>query len=142
MRNAHRGTGVDVPMTGRNPEIAQPAAGQRSVQDLLTEDRATAGLRVESLTRQLDSVVESSAWTTHDDEHDPEGSTIAFERAQLQGQLDQARDDIDELDRAAERLEAGTYGFCESCGKGIAGQRLEALPAVRTCIDCATATGR
>ncbi|MEO7146821.1 MAG: TraR/DksA C4-type zinc finger protein, partial [Terrimesophilobacter sp.] len=35
------------------------------------------------------------------------------------------------------RLDAGTYGRCEVCGKRIAHARLEARPTARTCIDCA-----
>lgn len=82
-------------------------------------------------------MAEEAAWTSHDDEHDPEGSTSAFERAQLQGQLEQAERDIVELDGALRRVQDGTYRVCASCGGAIAEQRLEALPAARVCITCA-----
>ncbi len=42
-----------------------------------------------------------------------------------------------ELDRAADRVAAGTYGTCERCGTLIAPARLEARPSAATCIDCA-----
>ncbi|MBN9099112.1 MAG: TraR/DksA C4-type zinc finger protein [Pseudonocardia sp.] len=74
--------------------------------------------------------------TTHDDEHDPEGVTIGFERAQLQGLLAGARRDLDALDRASRRLAEGTYGRCVFCGEAIPDARLEALPAVETCLAC------
>lgn len=41
---------------------------------------------------------------------------------------------------AIERIEAGTFGTCESCGEGINPERLEALPAARLCIACAQQT--
>jgi RNA polymerase-binding transcription factor DksA len=89
------------------------------------------------LSRQIRDIVESSRWTTNDDEHDPEGATIAFERAQLQSLLDQARADVEALDRAEKRLRAGAYGVCEWCGKPIAEARLEVLPAATRCVLCA-----
>jgi DnaK suppressor protein len=90
-----------------------------------------------SLARQRDGIVEASEFTSNDDEHDPEGVTIAFERAQVQALLRQAQDDLVALDRAAERVRAGTYGTCERCGGPIAEERLAALPATRICIACA-----
>lgn len=110
-----------------------------STAELLAARRADAELRVESLGRQVDAVIESSSLTAGDDEHDPEGATIAFERAQLMALLAQARADLADLDRAAQRLHDGTYQCCERCGREIGEQRLTALPAARTCIGCATA---
>jgi RNA polymerase-binding transcription factor DksA len=92
---------------------------------------------VDALTRRLDGIIEASAYTTNDDEHDPEGVTIAFERAQTAGLLEQARAELRDLDAAGERLAAGTYGTCLRCGNQIAEGRLEALPAATTCIRCA-----
>lgn len=92
---------------------------------------------VEALGRRLDGIIEASEYTTNDDEHDPEGVTIAFERAQTAGLLDQARAELRALDAAGERLAAGTYGRCLRCGEPIADGRLEALPAATTCIRCA-----
>ncbi|HEV7979819.1 TraR/DksA family transcriptional regulator [Amycolatopsis sp.] len=102
----------------------------------LDEERAATLLLIDSLTRQIAGIIESSTWTTNDDEHDPEGATIAFERAQLQSMLEQARGDLGNLDRAERRLEQGTYGLCERCGKPIPEARLDALPAVTFCIEC------
>lgn len=45
-------------------------------------------------------------------------------------------DELDELDAALARLEAGTWGDCERCGGPIGRQRLTALPETRTCITC------
>jgi DnaK suppressor protein len=99
--------------------------------------RADAATRSASLEAQVDALAEQQALTTHDDEHDPEGVTIGFERAQILGLLAGAREDVAALDRATARLQAGTYGRCLHCGRGIPDARLEALPAAETCLDCA-----
>ncbi|GAB3465871.1 TraR/DksA family transcriptional regulator [Actinophytocola sediminis] len=92
---------------------------------------------VEALGRRLAGIIESAVHTTNDDEHDPEGVTVAFERAQVAGLLAQTRAELAALDAADQRLEAGTYGTCARCGQPIAAERLDALPAVTTCIRCA-----
>jgi len=43
----------------------------------------------------------------------------------------------DEIDRAVEKIEQGTYGTCDSCGRPIAVGRLKVAPASSLCIDCA-----
>jgi len=102
----------------------------------LAAERAATAERVAALAAQVDALAEQQALTTHDDEHDPEGVTIGFERAQILGLLAGARDEIAALVRAASRLAAGTYGRCLNCGCEIPDTRLEALPAAETCLDC------
>jgi RNA polymerase-binding transcription factor DksA len=103
----------------------------------LAQRRAETLDLVAKLSRRLDGIIESSALSTNDDEHDPEGVTVAFERAQVAGLLDQARAEVRALDEAATRLAGGTYGTCLRCGGPIAVERLDALPATTTCIRCA-----
>lgn len=104
----------------------------------IAEERADAERRAAALTRRFEDIVEGSKFTTDDDEHDPEGSTIAFERAQVSALLAAARQEMEELDAALTRVETGTYGVCVHCGGAIADPRLDALPATRTCIDCSS----
>ena len=103
----------------------------------LTARRAETAELAEALSRRLAGIIESSTHTTHDDEHDPEGVTIAFERAQVAGVLTQARAELRALDAADLRLTAGTYGTCARCHRPITAERLDALPATTTCIRCA-----
>lgn len=103
----------------------------------LETDRAAALERIAQLTRDVDRVVEATADANTDDEHDPEGATIAFERAQALSLRERATARLAELDAALARLDAGTYGRCETCGEAIAAGRLDARPAARTCIRCA-----
>lgn len=47
-----------------------------------------------------------------------------------------AREAIEDVESALERLDAGTYGCCELCGAALPIERLEAVPAARTCVAC------
>lgn len=103
----------------------------------LEEARAETAARIEALTAQLAGIVETASASSGDDEHDPEGQTIAYDRAQVAALLAAARHDLNEIDAARARVDAGTYGVCERCGRPIAPERLEARPAARTCVACA-----
>ena len=120
-RAVHAGTVVDEDALGR----------------LLAAEQADAAERVASLAADLDRLIQSAVGANADDEHDPEGATIAFERAQLAALLAASRQRLADLDRAAARLAAGTYGRCGSCGGPIGPERLAARPAATTCVRCA-----
>jgi DnaK suppressor protein len=102
----------------------------------IAADRATVHARIETLTAEYDGIVAATQDSATDDEHDPEGATIAFERQQLAALLEQAQQHLRDLDAAEERLAAGTFGVCEVCGQPISDARLEARPTARTCITC------
>jgi DnaK suppressor protein len=106
-------------------------------EDALLAEREAALAQIEALTREFDSVVDASKASNADDEHDPEGATIAFERQQTAALLEQARRRLADIDAALARRETGNYGICEGCGRPIGAERLAARPAARTCIDCA-----
>ena len=106
----------------------------------LEEDRRRTRERLADIAGDYAGIVEASLDSNADDEHDPEGATIAFERSQVGALLDQARSHLVEIDAALGRLREGTYGTCEGCGRPIAPGRLEARPTARTCIDCAART--
>ena len=89
------------------------------------------------MTDDFDSVVAASRDTNADDEHDPEGTTIAFERSQVAALMRHAHQHLLEIDSALQRVDEGTYGSCESCGRPIGEGRLQARPVARTCIECA-----
>ena len=109
-----------------------------AVRERLRADRMQTAARIAAMSTDLDHVVAAATLVATDDEHDPEGSTIAFDRAQLIAVLDQARRHLGELDDAISRLSAGTYGDCVRCGNRIGAERLAARPAAATCITCAS----
>jgi DnaK suppressor protein len=113
-------------------------SGRASAQRLAAE-RAGTEARLVALRRDFDAIVSSSASAAGaDDEHDPEGSSTAFERQHVAALLEQAEGHLAEIARAEARLEDGSYGRCERCGRPIAAERLAARPAAATCIACAS----
>ncbi len=105
--------------------------------DRLQAERERLTQQVASLADDFSAIVESSELVSTDDEHDPDGSTVAFERQMVAGLLREARIQRDEIDAALARVEDGTYGRCTTCDDEISPERLEALPATTTCIHCA-----
>jgi RNA polymerase-binding transcription factor DksA len=103
----------------------------------LVAERLEATTLLESMRARLAAVVDAAVDEHADDEHDPEGSTLAFERGQLVSQIERSSRRIAEIDAASVRLEGGTYGRCSRCGGDIAEVRLEALPTAELCITCA-----
>jgi DnaK suppressor protein len=106
-------------------------------EDPLETERAAVLAQVVALTAEFDAVVAASRSSNADDEHDPEGATIAFERQQLVALLEAAQRRLADVEAAVARRAAGRYGVCETCGRPIAPERLAARPAARTCITCA-----
>lgn len=92
--------------------------------------------QLQALARQHDEIVAASRDSNADDEHDPEGATIAFERQQVVALLEQLQRTRADIERA---LVVDDYGTCERCGGDIGSERLEARPTARTCIACARA---
>jgi DnaK suppressor protein len=110
-----------------------------AVREVLEGERDTTLARIGAMGAEFDAIVAASADSNSDDEHDPEGSTIAFERAKVAALLSEAQAYLRDVDLALTRLDAGTYGTCERCGGAIGPERLAARPATRTCISCAAA---
>ncbi len=108
----------------------------------LDASRAEALARVTARRRELDQIISSASSTTGDDEHDPEGATIGFERAQAQALLDAAVTRLAEIDAASERERAGTYAVCVECGGEIGAERHAALPGTDRCVSCARGAPR
>jgi RNA polymerase-binding protein DksA len=69
------------------------------------------------------------------DNHLGDMATAMYDRELDDGLEESARDTLAEIDAALQRIEAGTYGICEGCGKPIGAERLSAIPWARYCID-------
>ena len=65
-----------------------------------------------------------------------------FEQQRDLALRDRSRMELSRVEAALRSIDDGTYGTCTSCGKPIAPERLEAIPWVPTCIDCARKAGR
>ena len=108
---------------------------------LVQAARERTAQRIAELTAVFDAIVASSDSANLDDEHDPEGATVGFERAQVSALLERARAQLVELDAASERIQLGSYGRCECCAQPIPPARLAAQPAAQTCVRCAGQVG-
>jgi DnaK suppressor protein len=105
--------------------------------EVLLAERAGALRRVAVLEREFAELAEAASAGGTDDEHDPEGATLAFERQHAAALLERARDQLAAIEAALERVREGRYGRCDRCGQPIGVDRLAARPAALTCIRCA-----
>ena len=72
------------------------------------------------------------------DEGFADSGQVTAERGEVQALAGTLRETLQDIDAALGKIEQGTYGLCESCGRPIAEARLEAMPAARLCIACAS----
>jgi RNA polymerase-binding protein DksA len=113
--------------------------GMASARELLVAEQERARQRIAALEAEFAGLAEAASSAGTDDEHDPEGATLAFERQHAAALLESARERLAAISNALRRLEAGSYGVCERCGQPIGADRLAARPAATTCIRCAGA---
>jgi DnaK suppressor protein len=119
-----------------SPAELSPETRARLREVIAAERDRTQG-RLDALAREFDRIVEATAQANTDDEHDPEGATIGFERAQVAALRDDARAHLAALEDATRRLEVGALGRCERCSAPIGEERLLARPTATRCVACA-----
>jgi len=73
------------------------------------------------------------------DDESADAGTATFEREKELSIEQNVRDLLQKIDRALSRIDAGTYGVCERCGKPIEKARVKALPYVSLCLKDAQA---
>ena len=108
-----------------------------SLRSQLEADRERTGMHIDTVTDEMGAFVTARRDTATDDEHDPEGPTLAFERSQSSAILGQSQQHLVEIDTALLRMDEGRYGLCKSCGNEIALGRLQVRPQAALCISCA-----
>jgi DnaK suppressor protein len=118
-------------------QVTEPEAAKSR----LNSDREQTLGQIDGLEREFAAIVDSAAAGSAggDDEHDPEGATVAFERQHVAALLDRARAHLAAIDAAARKVDAGRYDICDICGRPIGAERLAARPAALTCVRCAAA---
>lgn len=133
-KKSMRGTsGKRSPSSEKPPESA--GSGGRIKEP--EKERIRAGLLSlrQSLTGQV-SALTSDALAAHDAINPEEDGTEEFDRDFALQLATSSRKAVLDIDEALHRLDEGTYGTCEECNKTIAKPRLQALPFVKTCIEC------
>lgn len=92
------------------------------------------------LFRQVAQTEDELLWLETDVESEAQERGQGERMVQLLDRLDERmKGEIEAIDRALVKLEAGRFGRCEQCGQDIPLSRLEALPAAATCMVCAAA---
>ena len=92
----------------------------------------------EVLVNQLAELGFGDAGGLHYDSNFADSSQVTAERGEAEALASSLRETLNEVEHALEKIDAGNYGVCEGCGQPINPARLEAKPAARLCIDCAS----
>ncbi|HEY1133685.1 MAG TPA: TraR/DksA C4-type zinc finger protein [Nocardioides sp.] len=110
--------------------------------DALLAERTDVLARLARLRADHAAFVAASRDSNADDEHDPEGATIAFERAQVEALLREGEARLRDIEAALGRAREGGYGVCTVCGRPIDPARLAVRPSATTCVPCASTPRR
>jgi len=110
--------------------MSEPAESQ----DAHDERRAALEQEAALLRDRVHELDATSDDLSYDDNFADSGQ-VAAERGENRVLYDQLRRELDDIENALSRMDEGTYGTCEVCGKPISEARLEMLPATRFCID-------
>ena len=103
-----------------------PAAGPRAV---LTAERERVTSELEAM--GVDSDTNDSGFA--------DSGLVTAERGEIDALVGSLTETLGDIDNALAKIDSGAYGTCEECGTAIGEARLEAMPAARLCIECASA---
>lgn len=105
----------------------------------LEEEKVRLEEQIEDYERDLEEarLTESSS-DRSPDPGNAEASSMKLEYAKELSVEQNTLDLLSKVNRALERVSAGTYGICESCGTPIPVERLDVLPYSTLCVDCAS----
>jgi len=130
-------------MTGTAEQTSSLTTEQHSMlRGVLIADKEATESLIARLIDDLDSFTDARKDGATDDEHDPEGPTLAFERSQSTAILEQTRQHFAQIESAMLRLDDGSFGVCATCGKEIPFARLEVRPYSTQCVACASKARR
>ena len=102
----------------------------------LEEERTRLqGIRDDLRREQEEATSDTGGELSSFDQHPGDSGSETFEMAKNVSLLEQVEDELAEIEAAFQRLERGTYGTCQACGRPIGDERLEAMPAARYCIE-------
>jgi DnaK suppressor protein len=132
---------AEAPARKRGARAPRPAKLDR---DTLAAIRAQLERERADLERQMQDVEEESFQGTQSDltgevgidEDFADAGSATFERERAFSIQNNIRDLIDQINGALARIDEGSYGTCERCGRPIDAARLKALPHASLCMDC------
>lgn len=103
-------------------------------QRLIEERERLGGIRNELQASRRESQEDSLQELASYDQHQADVGTETFDREKDLSILQEVEGELVDVEHALRRLDEGTYGTCEACGKTIGDDRLEVLPAARFCL--------
>ncbi len=118
-----------------NPTTTDFAAQRR---ELLTRRESYLADVARSTATALELTDDGANQDMADEDGFGEGDTLNVERDRLLVVASEAQARVAEIDAALGRMDAGTYGRCEACGKPIPEARLEVVPEATLCVNCKT----
>ncbi|HWJ84201.1 MAG TPA: TraR/DksA family transcriptional regulator [Cellulomonas sp.] len=118
----------------RDGEKAWTAREVREVADELTADIDRLTSELAAADAELSDLLRNSGDGAGDDQADSGSS--ALEREQELTLVNNTRDMLGQTQRALARIQAGTFGTCESCGLAIGKARVQAFPRATLCVTC------
>jgi DnaK suppressor protein len=97
--------------------------------EVLTAERARLATELEAMGVDRGSFDEGFA----------DSGQVTAERGEVDAIVGSLTETLADIEHALAKIDSGAYGTCEECGKAIGEARLEAMPAARLCIECASA---
>ena len=108
---------------------------ERRIRGLLEEERSRLQSLREGLSEATQPVEPETAADPGAGGHLADVGSEMFERSRDLSIVEDLEGQLVEVDHAVSRIEHGTYGLCEACGREIDAERLRARPAARFCLE-------
>ena len=122
------------PLVVNSSENAWNAAELKSIKGELSKDLIRLKKELEIAEAEMEDLVEAAGVGAGDDQADAGAKT--FEREHEMSLVYNARDMVQQTERALERIESKTYGKCEECGNFVGKARLQVFPRATLCMVC------
>ena len=122
------------PVTADANEAPWTAAELKSIRAEIATDLERLRKELAIVEAEMDDLIADSGEGAGDDQAD--SGTKTFEREHEMSLVINARDMVLQTERALERIDAKTYGYCEDCGAAIGKARLQVFPRATLCMIC------
>lgn len=121
-------------LTVKDGETPWTAAEMEELRGELVADAAHLKEEIRDAEQEIVGLLRDGGDGAGNDQADVGSTTL--ERDHEMSLANNARDMLDQIERALSRIDDGTYGVCESCGKAIGKGRLQAFPRATLCVSC------
>ncbi len=135
MANTNSKTATETRSSTVKTPRARSAADTEKIRAALSDRRAELRTEYDQTMTEIAELQRDRLTDSAGDDQADTG-TKTFEREQEISLANNILERINQVDRALERLQDGTYGFCERCGNPIPIERLTAFPSATLCVTC------